>query len=271
MKKALFISLIIAIACTLPAMGQQLTGDILGPHNVAGHGCSSCHAPHSGASGNGGTNFQSGEEYLWGRDFVATTYTLNGGVEQLTVTNSGPITDQTFHTVACLSCHDGTIAIQGMTGTSVETVPGGFHPTTYLATGNDSLKNDHPVDVTYDPTTSYNWPGVVNADGSITWTNTAASNAFQANYGRPFRLYPALTGRDGLGSYVECSTCHNPHSVNWNKSTYNGAKNTVKPTNFFVRGWYDMSSGSNSTQQFCRSCHYSKSNEYVNQFTIPTT
>ena len=268
MKKLLFILFVIAIACTLPAMGQ----DILGPHNVSGHGCASCHAPHSGAKGNGGTNAASGENYLWGRDFVATTYTLNDG-STLTVTNSGAITDQTFHTVACLSCHDGSVAIAGMTGNSIEAIPGGYQPPTYLNDGSESLKNDHPLDVTYVPTSAaHNWPGTVNADGSITWSTTdAATNAFQASYGRPFRLYASTTGRDGVGSYVECSTCHNPHSEMWSSSTFAGVKNAVKPSAFFVRGWYDLNNaGSNSTQQFCRSCHYSKSNEAMG-VTVPTT
>ena len=267
MKKALFILLAVTFAV---GMASAQT-DILGPHNVSGHGCASCHAPHSGAKGNGGSNAASGEEYLWGRDFVATTYTLNGGVETLTVANSGAITDQTFHTVACLSCHDGSVAIAGMTGTSLEAVPGGFHPPTYLNDGSESLKNDHPVDVAYDPTSSYNWAGTVDANGVITWTASTASNNFQASYGRPFRLYAATSGRDGAGSYVECSTCHNPHSVNLAKGTFAGVKNAVKPTAFFVRGWYDLNnSASNSPQQFCRSCHYSKSNEYVG-ITVPTT
>jgi hypothetical protein len=267
MKKVLFILFVIAIACTLPAMGQS---DILGPHNVSGHGCASCHAPHTGAKGNGGANAASGEEYLWGRDFVATTYTLNGGTDTLTISNSGAITDQTFHTAACLSCHDGSISIAGMTGTSYEAIPGGFHVPTYLNDGAESLKNDHPVDVAYVPG-GYNWPGTVNADGSITWANNDnATNQFQASYGRPFRLYAATSGRDGVGSYVECSTCHNPHAMQYAKSKFQGSSQ-VKPSAFFVRGWYDLNnSGSNSTQQFCRSCHYSKSNEYMG-ITVPTT
>lgn len=273
MKKALFILFVMMFAVGIAA-AQQLTGDILGPHNVNGHGCASCHAPHTGAKGNGGSNAASGEDYLWGRDFVAATYTLNGGTETLTVSNAGAFAqdDTSFHTAACLSCHDGSVAIQGMTGTTAEVISGGFHVTTYLNDGSESLKNDHPVNVIYDPTSSRNWPGTVDANGVITWTATTASNAFQANYGRPWRLYSSTTGRDGVGSYIECSSCHNPHAVNWAKSTFAGVKNAVKPTNFFIRGWYNTDNpNSNSGQQFCRSCHYSKSNEYVNQFNIPTT
>jgi len=271
MKKALFVLLAVTFAIGV-ASAQQLSGDILGPHNVNGHGCASCHAPHSGAVGNRGTNAGSGENYLWGRDFYATTYTLNDGTT-LAVTNGGPFgeTDTAFHTAACLSCHDGNQThVVGMTGLSVEKVEGGSVPT-YLNDGSESLKNDHPVHVAYDATSPYNWPGTVGADGVITWTTTTESTAFQANYGRPFRLYASTTGPEGIGSYVECSTCHNPHSVNYNKTTYKGVKNTVEPTNFFVRGWYNTSNpASNSGAQFCRSCHYSKSNEYVGQLGITT-
>ncbi|MBI1739928.1 MAG: hypothetical protein HY233_06485 [Acidobacteriales bacterium] len=271
MKKALFILFVMMFAVGIAA-AQQLTGDILGPHNVNGHGCSSCHAPHTGAAGNLGTNTASGENYLWGRDFYATTYTLFDG-PTLVVTNAGAFaeTDTAFHTAACLSCHDGNqTQVQGMTGLTVETIEGGS-VTTYLNDGTESLKNDHPVHTAYNPTTTYNWPGTVGADGVITWTVTADVTEFQNNYGRPVRFYASTSGPDGVGSYVECSTCHNPHSVNYNRSTYKGVAKTVKPTNFFVRGWYNTDNpNSNSGQQFCRSCHYSKSNEYVQHYGITT-
>jgi hypothetical protein len=280
LKKAVFVVFAVLFAAGI-ASAQQFKGkDILGPHNVNGHGCASCHAPHSGAVGNGGSVATTGEAYLWGRDFYVTTYQTFGydattnPTAAFSVTAAGfKETDPLFHTAACMSCHDGNqTTVVGMTGQTVETVEGGKTVTTYLNDGTESLKNDHPVDVKYDPTTSYNWPGTVNATtGAITWTTTADSTEFQKNYGRPFRMY-AGTGTAGVGSYVECSTCHNPHSVSYSRSTYNNVANTVKPTNFFVRGWYNTDNpASNSGAQFCRSCHYSKSNEYVQNYGIPTT
>jgi cytochrome c553 len=52
-------------------------------------------------------------------------------------------------------------------------------------------------------------------------------------------------------------------------STSTGA---IKPTHFFVRGWYDPgnSATSNSAAQFCRSCHGGEANEMHGQ-TVPTT
>ena len=172
MKKALFILLAVLFAIGMAAAQQ----DILGPHNLNGHGCATCHAPHSGAKGNGGIDSSTGEEYLWGRDFVpATYYTFDGNIDaqgfSFTVIggtqgsvsqfsgNNAPL----FHTVACLSCHDGTGAPSGMTGTTFEANSDGTHAPTFLNDGTESLKNDHPVHVTYAPG-GFNWPGSVDVN-----------------------------------------------------------------------------------------------------------
>jgi hypothetical protein len=226
MKRTLFVLLALVIAASPFALGQFQ--DILGPHNVNGHGCASCHTPHSGAAGQGiGGDASTGEVYLWGRDFVATTY----------------------------------VTIAGMSGKSYETVNGN-QVTTYLATDGLSLSNDHPVHVTYAPG-GYNWPGTVDATGKVVFDTVDAGTVnFTNTYGRPVRFY-GVAGAVTGSAYVECSTCHNPHSMQYAKYKINNV-NVVKPSRFFVRGWYDSANpASNSATQFCRSCHYSKSNEYV--------
>jgi hypothetical protein len=283
MKRTLFVLLLlVAVAFSLTAVAQT---DILGPHNLNGHGCATCHAPHSGAKGNGGSTAGTGVTYLWGREFKQATYytfgydaTADPGA-QFTVGTSFSETDPLFHTAACLSCHDSGITGGGggplMTGVTIEATADGFNPPTYLATDGYSLQNDHPVHVAYDPTSTYNWPGTVTS-GAITWTITNAYVANFANtYGHPVRFYADTTNNKAM---VECSTCHNPHSMNWAKyktvattgyaggGTGSAAVTLIKPSRFFIRGWYDgANTASNSATQFCRSCHYSKSNEYVNQ------
>jgi len=252
MKKVLFL-LVIALFATGMALAQT---DILGAHNVSGHGCASCHAPHNGAAGNvtGGAS-ATGDTYLWGRGLIATTYTGFGGTTFTTASAYSESSVQ-FHTAACLSCHDGSIQPAGMTGQSFEATPDGAHPNTYL--NSDTLANDHPVDVAYN-LSSYNWPGTIDVNGKITFTATVP--AFSAP--RSVRFYgdPA-TGK----AMVECSTCHNPHSMNVARVKLADGTSANKPTAFFIRGWYDLGNdASNSTTQFCRSCHYSKSNEYVGQ------
>ena len=260
MKRTMFILLALIVAASPFALGQFQ--DILGPHNVNCHGCASCHTPHSGAAGQGiGGDVSTGVNYLWGRDFIAKTYYSFGG-ESFTTASSFSETDPLFHTAACLSCHDGSVTVAGMTGQSFETVNGNKVPT-YLATDGYSLENDHPVHVTYSPG-GYNWPGTVDANGKVVWDNTDAAASWFTNnsYGHPIRFY-GVAGTTTGSAYVECSTCHNPHSMNYAKITI-GTTKLVKPTRFFVRGWYDSANpASNSATQFCRSCHYSKSNEYV--------
>ena len=260
MKKALFV-MFVALAFAGFAFAQQ---DILGPHNFQGHGCASCHAPHGGAAGlETGGDPSTGENYLWGRDFYQTTYDVIGG-GQLQIVGSYTETDTLFHTAACLSCHDGNAAVSNqMLGHTVEGLPGtGYQPPSFLNKDGQSLKNDHPVHVAYDPTSTRNWPGTVTA-GNITWTLTDGNVIFfYNNYGHPTRFYADAANNKAM---VECSTCHNPHSMTWNRQKINNV-NVIKPAAMFIRGWYDLGNqSSNSTQSFCRSCHYSKANEYVGQ------
>ena len=265
MKKVL-LTLVIALFATGMALAQGSTlggnGDILGPHNVKGHGCASCHAPHNGGAQNiAGGDASTGTTYLWGRKMTGATYTTFKGGSMITKA-SGYLesNDPQFHTAACLSCHDGSITIAGMNGTTTEATQDGIHPSTYLATGDASnLANDHPVDVAFS-----SWPGTVDVNG--TYTFTQSTPAF--DYGHPVRLYGSTTG--GGSAYVECSTCHNPHAMNVAKVKLGNGTSANKPTAFFIRGWYDDgNASSNSTQQFCRSCHFSKSNEYVG-LSVPT-
>jgi hypothetical protein len=267
MKKILSLALIAACATGMAfANAISGSGDILGPHNVDGHGCASCHAPHNGAAQNAaGGDSTTGKTYLWGRSLIVNTYTMETGDTFTTKASYSETNDPQFHTAACLSCHDGSIKPAGMNGTSFEATQDGIHPNTWLATDGSGLQNDHPVDFPWDPTDTTFWPSTVDANGTITWTATTPN----IDYGHPVRMYGSTA--NGGTAYVECSTCHNPHAISMARVTLGSGTKANKPTAFFIRGWYDDgNTASNSTQQFCRSCHYEKSNEYVGM-TVPTT
>ena len=51
-----FSSMFLLMGVSAAAQIAAPTNDILGAHLNYGRGCSACHAPHSGASGNGGGN-----------------------------------------------------------------------------------------------------------------------------------------------------------------------------------------------------------------------
>ena len=115
------------------------TVDVLGAHQNYGRGCAGCHAPHSGAWGEGG-NAKSGtvtDPYtgvnalfgqdmgpLWGQTFdfsdVSNTLTNGNGSANkytlVTAANGNPttMTAQQYSdmrgVVMCLACHDGAVA-----------------------------------------------------------------------------------------------------------------------------------------------------------------
>jgi hypothetical protein len=176
MKKLFFVVLCVLVAVGIAAAqtyteGSGMTGiDKLGAHQNGGRGCVGCHAPHSGARGNGGnaavsggtvTDPNTGNSFLWGED-MGPLYgkTLNFGAEGAyditlpadAVTNE----DLTGGVMTCLSCHDGNIAKGAMmTNQSYEQrinkLPAGYGPLPIpTLLGNDgtaagNYENDHPI------------------------------------------------------------------------------------------------------------------------------
>ena len=72
MKKVMILMLVV-IAASAVAMAQiqPPTSDVLGAHLNYGRGCAACHAPHSGAWGNGANksgDTTAGNVALWGQD-----------------------------------------------------------------------------------------------------------------------------------------------------------------------------------------------------------
>jgi predicted CXXCH cytochrome family protein len=124
--------------------------------------------------------------------------------------------------LVCLSCHDGTIAINslnnlpGPEGAGSYGVPGGsgLDGLGRMATSSGSyvgtdLSDDHPVGITYDASKDLD---------------------FYPKTGNPLS-YPDKLLSDGL--YVECSSCHDPHD------------NTF--SNFLIE--------SNENSSLCLKCH----------------
>jgi hypothetical protein len=185
MKKLMIIALCVVVFAGL-AMAQNPvytkgTGiqgiDKLGAHQNGGRGCVGCHAPHSGARGNGGTMQwngtayvsvpvvgESGNETLWGQDLgplytLATLDTGNGGAYTVDMTTAGVAAHPRVLSgvMLCLSCHDGNVAKGAMmTNQSFEQTAGllpagyGTQPIPTLlgddeGTAAGNYKNDHPI------------------------------------------------------------------------------------------------------------------------------
>lgn len=164
------------------------------PLTDLGEICVYCHTPHN--------NNEQVAAPLWNRSTPAGPYTMY----------SSPTLDMTIASspqgvsLACLSCHDNTIALDAVrnvptgfsgasSGTTINTCATQCHVGSNPPDGlnfegtniGTDLSNDHPISVTYDPSKDPNFH--------------AASNGKVGN----LPLYGA--GRD----QVECGTCHNPH------------------------------------------------------------
>jgi hypothetical protein len=291
MKKALLISLVIFAAATfaMAQSGWAPPNDVLGAHLNYGRGCAACHAPHSGAYGNGAAQHSdptSGNVALWGQDVVSLvgqTLIFGGtgpgtGYSETLVGFTASTPD--LNITLCLSCHDGNLAKGAMMKNAVyETLPAGYGTFNTIPTllGNDGTTagnylNDHPVGLNAAISCGgqYNWDCTI-VNGAITYPSGTKMYQFVQNYG--FFVSPSNYNGNPV---VTCTTCHNQHLMNVVKVT-TGSKSGLPTgyykTMFFVRAPYNPGSGtagSNQTAQFCRECHGGEANE-MNNGTAGTT
>ncbi len=300
MKRNLLIAMIsLATAGYAAAQSYAPATDVLGAHLNYGRGCPACHAPHSGAFGNGmaphstvvnGATINdvanSGVVALWGQDVSnllgQTIVTGGGSFSETLPTSITATTPDVGGLLTCLSCHDGNYATGAMMQNHIyETVPGTYASQNIpTLLGNDgSLKgnylNDHPVGLNATwACGGNNWDCTMqvatNKYGETTispaMTGTYSSKFF-TNYG-----FFASFGYNGSATkgVVLCTTCHNQHvmnvvtvgSSNSGGSTTSGMTPGTYQTMFFLRGPYNPNSPtSNEAAQFCRQCHAGESNE----------
>jgi predicted CXXCH cytochrome family protein len=150
--------------------------DFSGSTWSGGEICVPCHTPHN-------ADVSVTNAPLWNHALTIQSYTLYTGYRMnATVAQPGGISK------LCLSCHDGTVALDSF---------GGSTGTTMIGSGNANLgatlADDHPIGFTYDATLATN-------DGE---------------------LYDPTTATSGLGSTIhndllasgslECSSCHDVH------------------------------------------------------------
>ncbi|MDP3149588.1 MAG: cytochrome c3 family protein [Ignavibacteria bacterium] len=104
----------------------------------------------------------------------------------------------------CLSCHDGTVAVNSLDnkssiganptmGTGTELDATGKIAATRVTIIGNSLTNDHPINFTYDA-------ALVTADGGGLVSPTSASYVDAAH------AVPLYAGK------LQCASCHNPHN-----------------------------------------------------------
>lgn len=146
--------------------------------------CVVCHAPHN--------NNNTAGTLLWNHAVTAATYTLYSSPTMNAVT-----AQPAAGTVSklCLSCHDGTVAVDSFGGTT--------GTTTITASANlgSNLGNDHPIGFAYDA-------ALVTADGAL----KAVSSTVTIGSGATTKT-GTIDNTLLVGTKVECSSCHDVHNT----------------------------------------------------------
>ncbi len=180
--KILAVSLAGVAALTLTSGSR---GSIVGTkHDLSSYGwgtdqtCKFCHTPHNAQT--------STLAPLWNRTATTATYTLYGdGGSSPTFNATNTITQPSASSKACLSCHDGTVAMDTF-GTRT-----GTHKMGGTSSLGTDLRNNHPVSFTYDA-------ALASTDGKLAVPVSA-------------RFVDAAHKVPLFNAKVECASCHSVH------------------------------------------------------------
>lgn len=195
-KQALFrahLGRAILVVVLAMVVGPVWAGSITGSaHDFSGSGwsggriCIACHTPH-----NADTTVSVAP--LWNHEITASNFTMYSSPSL-----DGTITGQPDGVSRlCLSCHDGTVAVDSF---------GGSTGTTFISGGKNlgtDLSDDHPISITFDTALATLDGGLhdpaattvtIGAGGSKTRTGTIAEVMLSAGT-------------------VQCSSCHDVHNT----------------------------------------------------------
>lgn len=140
--------------------------------------CLACHTPHGGDLTVPGAP-------LWNHELTTATFTLYTGGGTLDATLGQP----SAQSMLCLSCHDGTVALDSYGGTTGSTTITGSG-----LVGTD-LSDDHPISFTYDLT-------LATADGALHDPGTALSG-----------LGGTINADLLFAGQMQCASCHDVHGT----------------------------------------------------------
>jgi predicted CXXCH cytochrome family protein len=179
----LFFTLSISLLMSTLGFGQNIAGsdhDFSGETwNPGGEICEVCHTPHNAVTGLTAP--------LWNHEVSTATYTLYTSTVSPSFDATASQPDGTSK--LCLSCHDGTVAMDNFGGQTGGT---DFMTGDHLL-GTD-LSNDHPISFTYDT-------ALATTDGGLFDPATASSG-----------LGSTIASDLLLANKVQCSSCHDVHN-----------------------------------------------------------
>lgn len=189
-------------------------------HNFSAQGwtggeiCIACHTPHNAQTG-------VADAPLWNHNLSeVASYSLYSSP---TLNASTTIGQPTGTSKLCLSCHDGTVALDNSVGGATISARANI--------GGDGLSNDHPISFDYNKALS-------DADGALhdpSTTNVTIGSGTDSKTG-------TINDVMLIGGQVQCATCHDVH----NKFTTPAVLPAT--TNYLLRV-------ANNGSNLCLTCH----------------
>jgi predicted CXXCH cytochrome family protein len=167
------------------SFGQSIKGsahDFSGQTwNATGEICIVCHTPHN-------ANTTVANSPLWNHALTATSsFTLYSSA--VSSTFNGTTGQPDASSKLCLSCHDGTVALENFSGNT-----GGSHMISGANNLGINLSNDHPISFDYNA-------ALVSTDGGLNDPATAPSG-----------LGGTIEQKMLFGGKMQCASCHDVHN-----------------------------------------------------------
>jgi predicted CXXCH cytochrome family protein len=186
-------SVMIATAVFLGGGRMVLGAGISGTqHDLSAKGwgttelCKFCHTPHQAQAVVGAP--------LWNHRTTAASYTMYNSA---TFQGSGTQSQPGPSSLLCLSCHDGTVAIDSFANAGVLQNGTHFISTTNRVGFGGSLTSDHPIAFNYDT--------------ALAGLDTKLVSPASTNFVDAARTIPLY------GTKMECATCHSVHDNTYTK------------------------------------------------------
>lgn len=178
------------VGASLTLAGYSQSGSIVGtkhdmsakPWNPTQTLCGVCHTPH---------NSIAAQPALWNHQVTAAVFTVYASPTMNSVAGQPGGTSK-----LCLSCHDGTVALENYGG-----VNNGVNLIAGAANVGTDLSNDHPISITYDA-------ALATADGALFNPAVKEWNGVGSGF---------ISAKMLFANKVECASCHNVHDNQFTK------------------------------------------------------
>ncbi len=150
--------------------------------------CIACHTPHA-------ANTAVTDAPLWNHTLSSVaTYALYTS-PTLNATTGQPVGTSKL----CLSCHDGTVAVDSFGGATGGTFMGGKDA---VGAGTAGLSDDHPISITYNT-------ALATADGALFDPSTKSVTIGSGTQTKTGTLAATML----YSSQVQCASCHDVHNT----------------------------------------------------------